>query len=226
MDLPGLGASTAPEGFDFTPENISAVLVKWLDGLGVSQADVVGNSLGGSLTLYLAANHPEYVRSIVPVDPAAYDSGRHSLYRFVRRHSWLTAAIRPLIGPWTVQFGVRQAFHNPETADAVLVDQMNQPFVDPNYPARLIEIGADYFSAAFQTLPRDYRNIKAPALIVWGEDDKLIPVQPSGPDLNAALPDSILVVMEKAGHLPYQEKPEEFNHLLLDFLKGRQTATN
>jgi pimeloyl-ACP methyl ester carboxylesterase len=75
--------------------------------------------------------------------------------------------------------------------------------------------------AAIRSDPRDYlgleRRIRAPTLIVWGREDKLIPVR-EGERLAAALPGSRLLVLPDAGHLPQREQPEAFGRAVAEFL--------
>src|SRR5271165_220672 len=75
-DLPGFGKSTAPADFDWTLENLAAVLASFLDKVGVSSAHIVGAKTGGVIAMQFAAAYPQKTRSLVlasgpfaPVDP-------------------------------------------------------------------------------------------------------------------------------------------------------------
>jgi pimeloyl-ACP methyl ester carboxylesterase len=60
-------------------------------------------------------------------------------------------------------------------------------------------------------------RIKAPVLVIWGEQDTIVPLR-LGARLNSYLPNSKLIVIQGAGHVPMWEKPEAFNRAVLDFL--------
>jgi pimeloyl-ACP methyl ester carboxylesterase len=67
----------------------------------------------------------------------------------------------------------------------------------------------------------DLTKIDIPALVVWGAEDVLISVD-TGRRVSARLPRSTFVVLEKTGHIPMEERPEELLALLLPFLEGQR----
>jgi pimeloyl-ACP methyl ester carboxylesterase len=58
-----------------------------------------------------------------------------------------------------------------------------------------------------------------PTLLIWGRRDNVVPLA-GGQELKRHLKNAKLIVMDQAGHLPYEEYPEEFNRILLDFLRA------
>ncbi|MCD6072102.1 MAG: hydrolase or acyltransferase, alpha/beta fold family [Microvirga sp.] len=69
-----------------------------------------------------------------------------------------------------------------------------------------------------EKLTAKYETLKVPTLLVWGRQDKLVPLS-VGRRLHRALPDSRLVVIEESGHLPHEEKPAEVVSAMLSFLE-------
>ena len=69
----------------------------------------------------------------------------------------------------------------------------------------------------------DLRNIEAPTLLVWGENDPLIPPA-VGDLLREEIPDSHLLLLQRAGHVPMFDQPKEFDAALLAFLAGKSVG--
>jgi pimeloyl-ACP methyl ester carboxylesterase len=220
VDLPGLGESEIPQGFDFTPEAMARTVLAFLDQKGLDRVHLVGNSMGGNLSLYLAVNHPERVDRIVPTDPACYLPERHKIVTALARNSIAAALIRPLVGPWAYHIGLRRTYHNPDKITPQIYAQKTNAFHRPEYPDTLIRLGGAYFGETFETTSKRFGEIDAPTLLIWGETDRLVNTKYFAERLHRDLPGSQLVVIENSGHLPHQETPEIFNPRVIDFLKG------
>lgn len=98
-DLPGCGDSTpiGPNGADFAPQHLAALMVAFLDAVGVGSADpvaVVGNSLGGSTAIELAAQHPNRVRCLVLENSAGLGRYVHPALRALTIPGYGELAIR------------------------------------------------------------------------------------------------------------------------------------
>ncbi|MFH1091930.1 MAG: alpha/beta fold hydrolase, partial [Pseudomonadota bacterium] len=219
LDLPGLGRSEAPPGFSFTPEAMAAVILEFLDRKNIPRVHLIGNSLGGHLTLFLAVEHSERVNKIVPVDPACYPFDRHRFLGPAARNRALSELAKPLIGPWVFHFTFKRCFYDPGLATEAMISQRSRPFLRPDFKDNLIKLGGAYFSTTFAELSGKYRKITAPTLIVWGDADRMIPAKGFAVRLQKDIPGSRLVIIEKAGHLPHTERPETFNRLVVEFLR-------
>jgi pimeloyl-ACP methyl ester carboxylesterase len=84
------------------------------------------------------------------------------------------------------------------------------------------------FPAALRaTLDYDFRErlpeIRCPTLIVWGEDDTILPVDDTS-EFERLIPDSRRVVLRSTGHVPMVERPEAFNRTLLEFLTRQRVG--
>ena len=219
IDLPGMGRSGVPSGFEYSPAEMGRFLTTFLDRLELARVSAAGNSLGGSLTLYLAVNASERVEKMIPVDPACYPSRKYDLYTVINDNAWLQSLLKPLVGPWVLRLGVRQSYHDPDLVTDTLVSQMAQPYADRDYIDRMAKLGGRYLPPAVAELAPHYQEIDLPALIIWGSTDRLIPTKPNAERLHRDIPRSRLEIIPQAGHLPHQEQPEIFNRLLLEFLR-------
>ena len=191
VNLPGFGAFRRP-GQRFVLAGATSWLLAWMDAVGLERAHLVGHSMGGYLSLKLAARRPQAVSRLVLVDPAGMPPGRTML-----GHLW------PLL--LAARYG-RPTFLPILVRDALYAG-----------PFTLLRTTRDLLA---EDVRGDLRRVGMPTLLVWGERDPLIP--PSiGDVMRAEIPDSRLLVIEGAGHNPMFDRPEDFNDALLAFLAGR-----
>lgn len=163
---------------------------------------VLGNSLGGHVGLIYTLAHPEEVKALVL-------TGSSGLYEnafggsFPRRESYDF-----------IREKVEFTFYDPATATKELVDDV---FATVNDRHKVIRILAMAKSAIRHNLSKDLHKISAPVSLIWGADDKITP-PPVAKEFHEILPNSELNWLEKCGHAPMMERPQEFNLILKKFL--------
>jgi 3-oxoadipate enol-lactonase len=189
-----------------------------LDQLGVQQVDLIGSSYGGAVAAQFALDYPERVRRIVFLDAQIYDqSGGPGSFTALlpfglnRALAWFV-----LGGGDGARALMQSACPNPAT-----------PCVDPKALAireRIASIKRNTDALlAFTAPPRDVRvprdlgAIRAPALVIWGEDDQLVPLA-DGRQLAADVPGARFEVIADAGHTPHIERPAEVGSMIQAFL--------
>ena len=222
VDLNGFGYTERlrdPAGY--TIDGQMRLVLGVLERLGIERAHFVGHSYGGGLTLWIAAHHPERLRSMALLDSTLprYSATRRSRAANVRAltHVYLrTVAMRPgyLQKELRASYG-DDALATPEVARAYL-DRLRIEGIDDAYYGLTAKNGLP--------LPEvDLAAIRVPALLVWGRDDELTPVK-NGERIAASLPDARLTVIPDCGHSPMEERPRELLAELLPFLAARSAA--
>lgn len=147
--------------------------------------------MGGYICIWIAAHHPEVVSRLILVSPAVL-SKIHSIFGYAMP---LLLAIRYL----TPAFFLILAY------DALRAG-----------PLTLLRAAQDLLSEDAQ---EDIKKIAAPTLLVWGENDTLVP--PSlGHILRTQIPNSRLVILKKAAHVSMYDQPQQFNAVAEAFLRG------
>lgn len=194
VDMIGFGRS---HGQPFALAEASQVVLEWMDQSEIEQASIIGHSMGGYITIDLAANYPGRVDKIVLVDALALPMNR-SLMRNATR---LVHSLRYM--PFN--------FVPVLVGDAFLAG-----------PATLFKAGRDILHADIRD---ELHRIEAPSMIVWGEKDALLPVQ-LGKMLQMHLPHAKLCVIPGAGHNPMWDKPEAFNWTVATFLNQQNSRSN
>jgi pimeloyl-ACP methyl ester carboxylesterase len=223
MDLPGFGCSETLAG-PVTMEHLADPVVELMDALAIETATLVGNSMGGLLTIEAAVRHPHRVERAVLVC-----SGGMPLTAWRYR-----AVILPLFSGLNRALRVarlrRALLRNPRAREALAAWIVHDPHgVDPQrLVAALDGLGARGFGAtlrggrAYDARARAHK-VGCPTLILWGRRDRLLP--PSmGVQLHELIPGSKLFVWEDSGHCPMIEHPDRFDDLLSGFISGRSAV--
>jgi pimeloyl-ACP methyl ester carboxylesterase len=190
VDLPGFGTMRSLRG-RFVLAETATWLSEWMEAAGLERAHLVGHSMGGYASVRLAASRPELVRRLVLVAPAGVPAERSMLGHLV-----------PLL--LTVR-------HATPAFLAVLVQEALRMG-----PMTLWRVARDLLA---EDVRGDLRNIEAPTLLVWGENDPLIPPA-VGDLLREEISNSRLLLLQRAGHVPMFDQPKEFDAALLTFLSG------
>jgi pimeloyl-ACP methyl ester carboxylesterase len=211
-NAPGVNGSSDPDetiGMSGYAECLAGLL-KTLD---ISKAYVMGLSFGGALALEFAYRFPDVPIALVLV--SAYAGWKGSLPADVADER------------------LRQAIELADLAPDQFVDTLLPTMFAPGTPqAALDSFGAsmrEFHPLGFRAMARasaeDLRDvlgdIRVPVLLVYGDRDVRAPL-PVAEALDAALPNSTLVVLEGAGHCCNAEVPAEFNSAVLDFLRAQR----
>ena len=188
-----------------------------LEHLNLEDVDVVGCSWGGAIAMLLAAQSAK-VRSLIlvaPVNPwSNLGTGR---IRFLNgpigeallRMAWPVS--RPLY-----PIALARMYGDPRRLPAGTVEGYRSLIMRPgrvNNVLNTLRGWEDDVDALRAVIPK----IKARSLLIWGTRDGAVDIRSAEP-LRQALPDCQLKVIKGAGHLPFEETPDEFNRLVLEFV--------
>jgi pimeloyl-ACP methyl ester carboxylesterase len=218
LDLPGFGLSPEPSE-RITISGYGRAVEGFCERLELGPVALVGNSMGGFVAAETVIQFPERVSRLVLVSAAGISSAA------TVRTPVLTA------GRVATALATNTAARHRELAARPLSRHLSLAFVarhprliraDLAYEGFFKGAGKPGFDDALRAcLEYDFRErlpeVGAPTLIVWGEDDAIIPVR-DAEDFERLIGDSRKVVMRDTGHVPMAERPEAFNELLLDFL--------
>jgi pimeloyl-ACP methyl ester carboxylesterase len=212
-DLPGFGLTGPDPTGDYSDARSMAVLAAMMDRLGVQRADFVGNSMGGRIAWMFAAAYPSRVDRLVLTSPDGFASegfaygvapGVPMMLRLLP-YTMPKAMLRMTLAP---------AYADPKRLSSAVEtrywDFMRAPGVRRAVIARTAQ------TVLQDPLPL-LRRIQAPTLLLWGEEDAMIPIS-NAADYLAALPHATLVRLPGLGHVPFEESPETSLAPVLKFL--------
>lgn len=192
-ELVGFGASRGAPRQPDIPE-MAEILIQWLDALGVHHAHLVGHSMGGQISIHMAAEHADRIDRLVLISPAGVP--RDLTPRAVAR---LATEIVPPRGWGKPSFLPTLAADVLRTGPRVLLSATRHLLADDTRPL----------------LPR----IRQPTLVVYGRLDPLIP-EDHARLMAERIPNSRFLPLPDAGHNAMLDRPEEFNAAILEFLDG------
>ncbi|MEN2975498.1 MAG: alpha/beta hydrolase [Candidatus Caldarchaeales archaeon] len=210
LDLPGFGNSAPlPSGINL--DSVSSHIFNLLDQLDLRQTYLVGHSMGGVISAYLAGKRPERISKLVLESPSFL--GRRPFFTdLVKNKVIAKILIRFLISKSFVRRGLRSSYGNPDLITEETIEGYYQSVVKSGYT--LLEASDILKEFDIGILER----ITCPILFVLGEKDKWIPIEETmriADRMNAQI-----AVIPGAGHIPHEERPQEFNRIIVEFLQG------
>jgi pyruvate dehydrogenase E2 component (dihydrolipoamide acetyltransferase) len=202
LDLPGHGASTKAIA-DGSVAALAAVVIGFMDALGIERARLIGHSLGGAIALKAAIDHGERVESLALIAPAGL--GREINADYI--NGFITAGSRKEMKPL-----LQQLVADPSLINRALISDMLQYKRIDGVTEALGAIAAGFTDGKAQTA--DLRDglaaLSMPIKVIWGAEDKIIPASHA-----EGLPGNVSVdVLSGFGHLVQLEAASEVNRLL------------
>jgi pimeloyl-ACP methyl ester carboxylesterase len=182
---------------------VDAVMTK----LGVSKFVIGGNSMGGWVSYEYARRHPERLNGVLLVDAFGAQpkvAPKLPIGFRIAQTPGLRNAILYFTPRSLVEKSLRQSVSNQAVVTPAEIDEYWEMLRYPGNRQATIDRAATMRALA---KPGDVAGIKVPTLILWGDEDKLIPVD-AAMWFNTNIPDSKLIIYPKIGHLPMEETSE------------------
>jgi 2-hydroxy-6-oxonona-2,4-dienedioate hydrolase len=186
-----------------TVGGLEKFLHRFIEYRGYRGINLLGNSLGGHVALMYVLKHPELIKSLILTGSSGlFENGmgdtypKRGDYEYIRKKTELT-------------------FYDPKMATKELVDELYETV---NIRIKAVKIIALAKNAIRNNLGEEVSQIKQPTLLIWGNNDNITPVF-VGQEFHKLIPNSELHFIDKCGHAPMMERPEEFNTILLKFLR-------
>lgn len=187
-----------------TVGGLSKFVNKFIEARSYDQVHLLGNSLGGHVSLIHVLKHPDKIKSLILTGSSGlFENGmgdsypKRGDYDYIRKKTEMT-------------------FFDPATASKELVDEVYEIV---NNRIKAIKIIALAKSAIRNNLGEELNQIKKPTLLIWGNNDTITPPFVAR-EFNRLIPNSELYFIDKCGHAPMMEVPHEFNNILHKFLKN------
>ncbi|GAA4915130.1 alpha/beta fold hydrolase [Streptomonospora salina] len=232
LDLPGFGHSPPPPGGDYTVDGHAGAVARLIRS-GEEPVHLIGNSMGGSAAVRLAAEHPDLVKSLTLIAPAMPDlRPRPVPYQ-------MAASVIPVLGP--AAYGLMQrrppevrvqdmfatTYHDPSSAPTRRVmealeaarERDTHPHAETAVLRSLRGMVAEYVRRGRRSLWRQAAQVRCPVLLVYATADKFVDPRMAARAART-FRRSRLVLMPEAGHVAMMEFPERVGREVATFLRG------
>jgi pimeloyl-ACP methyl ester carboxylesterase len=223
IDLKGSGKSPKPNDSKYSPLDHANLIYDLILEQDLRNLTLIGNSFGGALSLLLSIMLAEKgesarLKSLILIDAGAYKEYIPFYLKILSVPILNVPAAYLVPSKFAARSVLRLAYHDFGKVTKEQIAAYAAPLSAPGGRHALLETGKQIIPPNIDELVAKYKDIKVPTLIIWGKQDKIISPK-VGELLDQAIPASTLKMIDRCGHVPQEEKPEETVPLVLDFLK-------
>ncbi len=218
MDLPAFGLTGLFPNRDYSIDHYVSFIEQFLENRHIPYCILVGNSLGGQIAWQFTLAHSNRVEQLVLIDAAGYPlNSKSAPIAFTLARTPVVNRLLTFITPrFMAKASVENVYADKSKVTEALVDRYFELTLRKGNRKALV----DRMTAVYDTshLPQ-LRTLKQRTLVLWGEQDMLIPLS-NATRFHADLPNDTLIILPHSGHVPMEESPKESLVALLGFLKG------
>ena len=186
-------------------KGFSKYLYQFYQFKNIDKAILLGNSLGGHITLYFTNKNPDKVAAMILTGSSGlYEKGMGDSYPQRKNYDYIKRK-------------AQEVFHDPRVATKELVDEV---FEIVNNRMKVIRTLALAKSAIRHNMVKDLPGMNVPTCLIWGKDDKVTPPDVAE-EFQQLLPDADLYWIDKCGHAPMMEHPQQFIEIMDKWLIKR-----
>jgi pimeloyl-ACP methyl ester carboxylesterase len=203
-DLVGYGRSEKPANYSYSVTDEAGVVIGFMDALGLKQVELGGWSMGGWIVELAAGAHPERVRRLVLFDAAG-------LYE---RPTWDTRLFTPATEDELAQLDALLMPHPPPVPGFIARDVLRT--IERN--SWVVRRSLNDMWTGTEATDRLLPQLKMPVLIVWGSEDRIVPLE-QAETIHRLVPQSELDVAQGCGHLAPEQCTGQIGPWVVDFLR-------
>ncbi|MFN2744052.1 MULTISPECIES: alpha/beta fold hydrolase [Bacillus] len=214
LDLPPFGQSEKSQTFVYTYQNMARVVIGLIERLKITEAVLVGHSMGGQISLYAVKERPELFKKVVLLCSSGYLTRAPRRLIFGSHIPYFHLYIKRWLSKQGVLKNLMNVVYDKSLIDQDMIDGYLKPFLDDQIfraLARLIR------HREGDLAPDELKQIETPSLLIWGEEDRVVPVQ-IGKRLHQDLPNSSFYSLKHTGHLVPEENPDFVSDKIANFV--------
>ena len=209
LDLPAHGLTGEVPNHDYSQKGMTTFLAEFADKLGLQHFALAGNSMGGGVVARFAETYPDRVTKLILVDAGGMpvkQGDRIPIGFVIARMSFM----KPILLHVTPRALFSEGLNDAIVRKSIVTDKMIDMYWDFHLMAGTREANAERFATVedYGYVKDHIGQIKAPTLILWGEQDHLIPVD-AAHAFHKAIPNSKLIVYPATGHIPMEEVADQ-----------------
>jgi pimeloyl-ACP methyl ester carboxylesterase len=216
MDIPGFGMTGPFPHHSYTINNYVTFIEHFLEAMKIKKCILGGNSLGGNIAWQFTVKNPEKIEKLILIDAAGYPMQSTSVpIAFQVAHIPVLKNILTFITPrFIAKSSVENVYNDKTKVTEEIVDRYFKLTLRAGNRQALVDRQMVLIDTS--NLPQ-IKAIQQSTLVLWGEQDLLIPTK-SAYRFHNDLPNDTLVLLKNIGHVPMEESPRESLIPLLHFL--------
>ncbi len=217
MDLPAFGLTGPFPNGNYSIENYIDFIHHFLSAKGITKCILGGNSLGGQIAYRFTIAYPQMVDKLVLIDAAGYPfkSISEPIAFRIANVSFFNKVFTYISPRFLAKQSVENVYADKNKVSDILVERYHDLALRAGNRKAFADIMTMAYDSSNILL---IKNIKQRTLVLWGEQDLLIPIK-SAYRFHEDLPNDSLVILKNTGHVPMEENPIESLDVLLAFLK-------
>jgi len=222
MDLKGYGLSDKPRDGKYRVNDQADLVAAFIKAQELREVTLIGHSMGGGVALQayfqVQCRDPACLRQLLLIDSAGYPQ-KLPWFIWMARLPLLNPLLSRLLSArFASALVLKKCFYDRDQVTAEMVDTYAFYGSLPGAREAVLETARQLVPADWAAVTARYRTINIPVLIIWGEEDTVVPL-PVGRHFHRDIPGSQLVVIPNCGHIPQEEDPGETTRLVQGFLK-------
>jgi len=227
LDLPGYGKSSKPD-VNYTPTYFAEVVFQFIEKLKLQNVVLIGHSMGGQASVKLASQHPETIKKLILVAPAGLEqfseASAKMMASFLTEESVKNTSEAQIVKNYALNF-----YEQPEEVSKIIADRI-RIIEASDFDAHCNAIVKSVSGMLHDPIANDFQSLSQPTLVIFGDQDMLIPNRYFNPTLTTKtvgeiplnqIKNSRLEFVENAGHFVQFEKPLEVNALIEEFIEEK-----
>ena len=213
LDLVGFGYSQKPYYFNYTLDEMSDFIARFMDAMEMETAHLFGFSMGAGYVINFAKRYPDRVGKIVLLSPGGLTPEMPSSIRSIEGRIFGGLSVR-MINLKSVKKMLSECYFDLTNHTDEVIEEYYKPIANPE-TKRVIR--ACIMNYDDEEVIHSLRDVNADTLILWGNEDKWHPVEMSNM-FKAVMPKVNFTLVRNAGHLAHEEKAERVAQLIKMFI--------
>ncbi|MCH3884233.1 alpha/beta fold hydrolase [Tenacibaculum aquimarinum] len=220
MDLPAFGLTGANSNGDYSIENYTNFLTKFLHKVELDSMYLVGNSLGGNIAWNFTAENPKAVKKLVLVDASGLPTNKPQPWIFKMAKTPIVNSMFLYVTPRAViKDNIEQVYEDDSKISENLITRYHEMALREGNRKAFIDRAKTDFKLGDNSNLEKLKSIQNKTLLIWGENDNWIPLD-NGKRMDSLMPNSKLIIVKNSGHVPMEESPKESLLLFEDFINN------
>ncbi|UII55358.1 alpha/beta hydrolase [Cytobacillus spongiae] len=216
VDLPPFGKSGKSSTFIYSYVNMAETVIRLLEMITVNEVILMGHSMGGQISLNVVNNRPDLVKKNILLCSSAYLKKAKLPLIFTSYIPFFHLYVKL----WLQRSGVKNNLKNVVYDHSLIDEEMMYGYLSPFLEDDIFKALTKMIRHREGDLPaKVLKQIKTPSLLIWGEHDKVVPLN-VGKRLNNDLQHSDLVILKNTGHLVPEERPEDVLSYTREFISS------